>query len=644
MEKKTEKVSRRDFLKWGAAGAVSTAAIGILGYDKAAEAAAPVSVTMNYADTIEWNAQYDVVVIGFGGAGAVAAAVAADNGAKVLLTEKAEEGLEGGNTHYAVGFMMAAWDADLYYANILKGYRGAFTASCPDAVLKATAKGFTENWDFIKSIGGSPSGTLNKNADGRVMGMMAATDASGKDLGGKPFWNLVRNNVLSKKDVAIWYSSPAKHLIQDPITKTVLGVQIEKEGKVINVRANNGVIMTLGGFEFNEEIQQNYLGRAKIYPLGSKHNTGDGIAMVQEVGAKLWHMGNLSGPDYCIYDPELDMAYYVNYAAPNGDKRDQRANPLSGNSMILVGSDGTRFGSESEVASHGRTDIGGSEILRNPPHPFYAIFDQKTRMSGKFVNTFQYDDNRDILNWKTVTIDDSIEGLAKKMGMDGLADEVAKYNEYAKNGNDPKFGRDPKQMWPIENGPYYCMELVQGVYNTQGGAERNENCEILDSNGDVIPHLYSAGEFGAIWPDYYGGGMNIGECASSGRVAGKNAAAKKEAVKNFTLKTVASNIDNDAYNGGSGDAYEAGPNQYIGSANGMGKIVVRVTMDGQKIAKIEVLKSDGENPNIGTVAVDKLPQKIVDAQSTKIDGISGATVTSNAIKAAVADALAKVPK
>ena len=642
MEGKKERVSRRDFLKWGAAGAVSTAAIGVLGYDKVAEAA-PVSVTMNYADTIEWHAQYDVVVIGFGGAGAVAAAVAADNGAKVLLTEKAEEGLEGGNTHYAVGYMVAAWDSDLYYANVLKGYRGAFTASCPDVVLKSVAKGFTGNWDFMKSIGAVVK-TTNNATTGSQSGSMGAADVNGKDLGGKAFWNLVRNNVLSKKDVAIWYSSPAKHLIQDPFTKTIVGVQIEKEGKLVNVRANNGVVMTLGGFEFNEEIQQNYLGRAKIYPLGSKHNTGDGIAMVQEVGAKLWHMGNLSGPDYCIYDPNLDMAYYVNYKAANGDSRDQRANPLSGYSMIIVGSDGTRFGSESERASHGRTDIGGSEILRNPPHPFYAVFDEKTRLTGKFVNTFQNEDNSDILNWKTVTIDATIEGLAKKMGMDGLVAEVAQYNEYAKNGVDPKYGRDPKQMLPIEQGPFYCMELVQAVYNTQGGAERNENCQIIDADGNPIPHLYSAGEFGAVWPDYYGGGMNIGECNSSGRIAGKNAAAKKDSVKDFTLKTVASNIDNDAYNGGGGDTYETGPNQYIGSANGMGKIVVRVTMDGQKIAKIEVLKSDGETPNIGSVAVDKLPQKIVDAQSSKIDGISGATITSNAIKAAVADALAKVPK
>ena len=50
------------------------------------------------AMTIEWDGAYDVIVIGFGGAGAVAAKNAAEAGAKVLIVEKAPEGHEGGNT------------------------------------------------------------------------------------------------------------------------------------------------------------------------------------------------------------------------------------------------------------------------------------------------------------------------------------------------------------------------------------------------------------------------------------------------------------------------------------------------------------------------------------------------------------------
>lgn len=50
---------------------------------------------------LQWNATYDVIVLGFGGAGASAARFAADNNSKVLITDSAPEGHEGGNTRYA---------------------------------------------------------------------------------------------------------------------------------------------------------------------------------------------------------------------------------------------------------------------------------------------------------------------------------------------------------------------------------------------------------------------------------------------------------------------------------------------------------------------------------------------------------------
>ena len=65
------------------------------------------------------------------------------------------------------------------------------------------------------------------------------------------------------------------------------------------------------------------------------------------------------------------------------------------------------------------------------------------------------------------------------------------------------------------------------MYNTQGGPERNEKAEIIDLDGNPIPHLYSAGELGAIWSDAYNGGGNLGECTAFGRIAGANAAEPK---------------------------------------------------------------------------------------------------------------------
>ena len=91
-------------------------------------------------------------------------------------------------------------------------------------------------------------------------------------------------------------------------------------------------------------------------------------------------------------------------------------------------------------------------------------------------------------------------------------------------------------------------------------------------------------------------------------------------------------------------APELAANEYIGEANGFGgPIKVKVTMDGDKIAKIDVL-SHGDTPGICDKAFASIPQAIIDAQSTQVDVAAGATFSSKGIMAAVEDALSKVGK
>ena len=91
---------------------------------------------------------------------------------------------------------------------------------------------------------------------------------------------------------------------------------------------------------------------------------------------------------------------------------------------------------------------------------------------------------------------------------------------------------------------------------------------------------------------------------------------------------------------------ELGENQYLGEGKGFGEepVVVRVTMDGDKIANVEVM-SHGETAGIGTKAIDAMPATFVGktaAEVEAVDTVSSATLTSNALKAAVLDALSKV--
>jgi len=91
-------------------------------------------------------------------------------------------------------------------------------------------------------------------------------------------------------------------------------------------------------------------------------------------------------------------------------------------------------------------------------------------------------------------------------------------------------------------------------------------------------------------------------------------------------------------------AAELADNEYIGEGQGFGGTVkVKVTMDGDKIAKIEVLENS-DTIGISDAAYNTIPQAIIDAQSTNVDVATGATFSSKGIMAAVEDALSKVKK
>ena len=101
-----------------------------------------------------------------------------------------------------------------------------------------------------------------------------------------------RENVRLRPGIQIAYETPLKDLVQDPDTLEVFGVIVEVDGQRQAIRANRGVVMAVGGFEANMDMQRNYFGLAEAHPLGTPHNTGDGIKILQKAGADLWHLRN----------------------------------------------------------------------------------------------------------------------------------------------------------------------------------------------------------------------------------------------------------------------------------------------------------------------------------------------------------------
>lgn len=653
-----EKISRKSFVK----GALGLGLTGVLAgcASSASSTAASASSTaapaekkqFTFADTVRWDAQYDVVVMGMGAAGMVAAKTAADNGAKVVIVEKCEEGKAGGNTKVCgqlFAYANGDKDAAKSYYTALAGGRD-IEPEIIDAISEGVANmadiladefGFNKDeymdWTGV-NVGGTNMGAMSPEypeMPGHEKMALWTTHAGASD--GYLYQGL-KQNVTDRVDaIDVWYSSPAKSLIQDPVTKTVVGVTVERDGKEMNIRALNGVCICTGGFECNKEMVQHYLNVINYAPRGGQFNTGDGIKMAQAVGADLWHMDCYEG---------LFGLGSVTYPVEGGIPCDMIAtlaqNAVNTGAAILVGTDGDRFVNESETVRHGHLYENG--IWENPtfPEKVWYIIDETQKGEIEAAGAMPEE------QLAKLTAYDSIGALAEGIGVDKdrLTKTIKNYNSFANNGEDYKCGREAQYMRAFDGKKYYAMYMVSGLLNTQGGPKRSANAEVLDTQGNPIPHLYSAGECGGITVCMYQGGTNIAECITFGRIAGKNAAAVKDALPTYTVEAVESapaqpgDIDDLV---GEEETYETADNQYIGKAQGMDdEIVVRVTVDDGKISQVEVLKQN-ETEGIGVPATEQLPEKFVGLDTEEainaVDGISGATITSNALKQAVVNAL-----
>ena len=591
-----------------------------------------------YDSTLKWDAVYDVIVVGFGGAGAGAARFAADNNAHVLLIDSAPEGHEGGNTRYAGGAF--AWSdnfADLreYYKQTYYPFK--YDPKDLDAFVNNVLKmkEYSQKYFGIEAqyTGRRPQGEYPEYKHAETMRSQSMT--AGMYNGG--FWKLLRKKVYERLDkIDVWFESPAQHLIQDPNTKTILGVQIKHQGINRNVAARNGVVLSCGGFENNQDMVQTFLGQGSLAPIGTLYNQGKGIDLAVEAGARLWHMSNYDSHGFSLREgqPREKFAYMINWKS------------LFNGSIFVAGDDGTRYYREDEEDRHGYKYNHGNWIMQpNQNHP-HIIMDQ--RQFEQLAND-DSDKAEQIKSLITYAIKaETIAELADKIAAPKLAEAVSDFNFLVNEKKRDMFlNRKIETMRAFGAGPYYAIPICHNILHTHGGARRNENCEVLDMENNVIPHLYEAGELGDIFATKYVGANSIADLLISGKIAGENAAWPKRKMAEVDVVTGASenpDLKSDAH--ASSTDFEAGPNQGIGiSENGINDvpIVVRVTMSGDKISQIETLQ-EKETPYLGGKAIPVLTNEMIEKQTTEVDAISGASTTSAAFKEAVNQAIENAEK
>lgn len=235
---------------------------------------------------------------------------------------------------------------------------------------------------------------------------------------------------------------------------------------------------------------------------------------------------------------------------------------------------------------------------------------------------------------------DTLAELAEKIGVpaENLEKEIEIYNGFCANGVDVQCGRPAEYLHTFSGGPYYAMPVKPAMINTQGGPTRNTDCEVLNPNGVAIPNLYSVGELGSFYPSKYQGAGNLAECIITGRKAAEKiiAASTVQSIMNPPKAAAAADqVDFTTRN----KTFETAENEYIGIGYGINRIVVKVTMKGSQIEKINYLELN-ETPGIcdGTLSI---PAKIIESQSLDVDTVSGATRTTQGIVDAVKDALAQ---
>jgi hypothetical protein len=452
--KPTKGVSRREFIA-GAVGSaaalgamttlvpgVAAAVPGASGGLKAASASAATgqdqpTTTSQFWLPDHWDYQADVVCVGYGGAGATAAITACDAGASVLIIEKtpslAQLGVKsdgtpnmsisggGGTTHISDGSLNWVNDITLgaIHMNALSG------GATPMDVCAAWASEIYHLPTFLARMGVPLSGVSDTPSPEYPALVGSSCVRGGSVVGWGPvLFQCLDNQVQARPRIQVLFNTTAKELIQNPITKEILGVVAYPTdmsiysapdfqypitntnsssgsgsltgalpaaseaqpadaaaplGTPIYIRANKAVALTCGGFMYNEEMKLNFL---RLYPFVSyawKFNTGDGISMAEKVGAALWHTNFVIGRPTPWYPQNWPgtAGYIGGYPATNN--------------WILVDKYGNRFENEKALPSHSQLMMMGDYDGRKCEYtriPVYVICDSVAIKAGPVGSSF----------------------------------------------------------------------------------------------------------------------------------------------------------------------------------------------------------------------------------------------------------------
>ena len=487
----------------------------------------------------------DIVVVGAGGAGMVAALTAADAGKSVLLIES--QPAVGGNSVKSTGGMNAAktayQDANTFdeAAGVEKTLKAAEAYADNEAItaLAATVKTQWEAWqaapegyfdstelfaldtiiggkglnnpelvntlvnnsaaaiEYLDSIGihlnnvaafgGASVKRIHRpvNDEGKVVSVGAYTIP------------LLEKAVAANDKLALMTNLTATKLLVDE-SGAVCGLEAATgDGYTVTVKAK-AVVLTTGGFGANLDMVVQYKPELEGFMTTNAAGIqGQGILMAMEIGADT-----------------VDMEQIQIHPTVQADTASLITEGLRGDGAILVNANGERF-----IDEVGTRDVVSAAEIAQPGSFSWLIVDQKMVDASSVIQGY--------ISRGLMLQGDSCEALANELGIpaDAFAATMEKWNGYVAEKNDPDFGRTSFAA-PLDTAPFYAVKVTAGIHHTMGGLKIDSQTHVLNKEGQIIPGLFAAGEVtGGVHGGNRLGGNAVADFVVFGRIAGQEAAA-----------------------------------------------------------------------------------------------------------------------
>ena len=495
-------------------------------------------------ESVDLTIDTDVVIIGAGGAGMTAALTASDAGKSVLVLES--QPAVGGNSVKSTGGMNAAktvyqdantFDESAGVEKTLKAAEG-YTDNEAITALAATVKEQWEAWqanpegyfdstelfaldtliggkglndpelvntlvnnsaaaiDYLDSIGihlnnvaafgGASVKRIHRpvNDEGKVVSVGAYTVP------------LLEAACQSRDNLALLTDVTAEKLLTNE-AGAVIGVEAKgKNGNKVTVNAK-AVILATGGFGANLDMVVQYKpDLAGFMTTNAAGIQGQGILMATEIGAAT-----------------VDMEQIQIHPTVQADTASLITEGLRGDGAILVNANGERF-----IDEVGTRDVVSAAEIAQPDSFSWLVVDQKMVDASSVIQGY--------IKRGLMLQGDSYEALAKELGIpaDAFAATMEKWNGYVAEKNDPDFGRTSFAN-PLDTAPFYAVKVTAGIHHTMGGLKIDSQTHVLNTEGQIIPGLFAAGEVtGGVHGGNRLGGNAVADFVVFGRIAGQQAA------------------------------------------------------------------------------------------------------------------------